>query len=74
VTSTGPVIKEVSETRVISKSGKGPLEILIPQLIGEVMQQIFSPANQRGKVNINGPIMFLFENWMLTNLRGRLRI
>jgi effector-binding domain-containing protein len=70
MTSTEPVVKDIPDVRVISKGGKGPAEALIPQLIGEVMQQIFSPANQRGNVNIAGPIMLLFEDWMLTSMPG----
>jgi effector-binding domain-containing protein len=70
MTSTEPVIKEIPDVRVIGRRGKGPAEVLIPQMIGEVMQQIFSPANQRGNVNISGPIMLLFEDWMLTSLPG----
>jgi effector-binding domain-containing protein len=70
MTSTEPVIKEVPEARVISKRGKGVPQEVVPRLIGEVMQQIFSPANQRGNVNINGPIMLLFEDWILTALPG----
>ncbi len=73
MTSTEPAVKEIPDARVISKSGKGPAEKLIPQLIGEVMQQIFSPANQRGNVNIAGPIMLLFEDWMLTRMPGEVK-
>jgi effector-binding domain-containing protein len=61
MTSTEPVIKEVPEVRVISKHGTGAPQEVIPGLIGAVMQQIFSPANQRGNVNISGPITLLFN-------------
>lgn len=73
MTSTEPVVKEIPDVRVIAKGGKGPAEMLIPRLIGEVMQQIFSPANQRGNVNISGPIMLLFEDWMLTRMPGEVK-
>lgn len=73
MTSTEPVVKEIPDARVISKGGKGPAEMLIPKLISEVMQQIFSPANQRGNVNINGPIMLLFEDWILTRMPGEVK-
>ncbi len=66
MTSTEPVIKEIPEIRVISKRGSGAPQEVIPGLIGAVMQQIFSPANQRGNVNINGPITLLFNGETLT--------
>jgi Transcriptional regulator, effector-binding domain/component len=62
MTSTEPVIKEIPEVRVITKRGTGAPGEVIPGLIGAVMQQIFSPANQRGNVNISGPITLLFEH------------
>ncbi len=66
MTSTEPEIKEVPEVRVISKRASGPASQVIPGLIGAVMQQIYGPANQRGNVSINGPIMLLFDHDMLT--------
>ncbi|OPY26747.1 MAG: DNA-binding transcriptional regulator CueR [Methanocella sp. PtaU1.Bin125] len=66
MTSTEPVIKEIPEVRVISRRGTGAPQEVIPGLIGAVMQQIFSPANQRGNVNINGPITLLFRHETLT--------
>jgi effector-binding domain-containing protein len=66
MTSTEPVIKEIPEIRVISKRGSGAPQEIIPGLIGAVMQQIFSPANQRGNVNISGPITLLFNGETLT--------
>jgi effector-binding domain-containing protein len=70
MTSTEPVIKEIPEIRVISKRGSGAPQAVIPGLIGAVMQQIFSPSNQRGNVNINGPITLLFNHASLTQLPG----
>lgn len=61
MTSTEPVVKEIPEVRVITRKGAGAPGEVIPGLIGAVMQQIFSPANQRGNVNISGPIMLLFD-------------
>jgi effector-binding domain-containing protein len=66
MTSTEPVIKEIPEVRVITKRGTGAPQEVIPGLIGAVMQQIFSPANQRGNVNICGPITLLFDHMTLT--------
>jgi effector-binding domain-containing protein len=66
MTITDPVVKEIPEIRVISKRGAGEPSAVIPGLIGAVMQQIFSPANQRGNVNINGPITLLFNHDTLT--------
>jgi len=66
MTSTEPVIKEIPDVRVISKCGSGVPGEVVPGLIGAVMQQIFSPANQRGNVNISGPITLLFEHVNLT--------
>jgi effector-binding domain-containing protein len=66
MTSTEPLIKEIPEVRVISKKGAGAPNEIIPGLIGTVMQQIFSPSNQRGNVNITGPITLLFDGSTLT--------
>ncbi len=66
MTSTEPIVKEIPEVRVISKRGTGEPQTVIPGMIGAVMQQIFSPANQRGNVNITGPITLLFEHGTLT--------
>jgi effector-binding domain-containing protein len=66
VTTTEPEIKEIPEVRVLSKRGAGAPQEVIPGLIGAVMQQIFSPANQRGNVNICGPITLLFNGETIT--------
>ncbi|MGA9139528.1 MAG: GyrI-like domain-containing protein [Methanocella sp.] len=68
MTSTEPVIKDVPEIRVISKKGVGVPGEIFPGLIGAVMQQIFSPANQRGNVNINGPPASLYGPSSLTEI------
>ncbi|MGQ4876914.1 MAG: MerR family transcriptional regulator, partial [Promethearchaeia archaeon] len=54
-----PVIKKVPKLRIISKREKGVYGETIPKLIGEIMQQIFNPDNQRLNVKIAGPIMFI---------------
>jgi effector-binding domain-containing protein len=68
MTSTEPVVKEVPEVRMISKKGIGVPGEIFPGLIGAVMQQIFSPANQRGNVNINGPPASLYDPSSLTEI------
>ena len=56
---TEPVIKEIPEMRVISKCEKGTYAVTIGNLIGEICTCIDSPENQRNRVKITGPIMFL---------------
>jgi effector-binding domain-containing protein len=56
---TEPVIKEIPEIRVISKREKGTFAVTIGKLIGEVCACIRSPENQRNRVKITGPIMFI---------------
>ncbi|MHA1275169.1 MAG: MerR family transcriptional regulator [Promethearchaeota archaeon] len=54
-----PLIKKVPKLRIISKRKKGVYGETILKLIGEIMQQIFNPDNQRLNVKIAGPIMFI---------------
>ncbi len=56
---TEPVIKEIPEIRVVSKREKGTFEITIGKLIGEICACISGPENQRNRVKVTGPIMFL---------------
>lgn len=56
---TEPVIKEVPEMRVISKREKGIYAVTIGRLIGEICSCISSPENQRNRVKVTGPIMFI---------------
>ncbi len=56
---TEPVIKEIPEIRVISKREKGAFTATIGQLIGEICACVDSPENQRNRVKVTGPIMFL---------------
>ncbi len=54
-----PVIKKVPKLRVLSKREKGTYENTIGKLIGELMNCINHPDNQRNLVKITGPIMML---------------
>jgi effector-binding domain-containing protein len=56
---TEPVIKEIPEIRVVSKREKGTIAISIGKLIGEICACISSPENQRNRVKVTGPVMFL---------------
>ncbi|MDD3248418.1 MAG: MerR family transcriptional regulator [Methanosarcina sp.] len=56
---TEPVIKEVPEMRVISKREKGIYAVTIGKLIGEICACISSPENQRNRVKVTGPVMFI---------------
>lgn len=59
MSTTEPVIKNVSKMRVISKREKGSYSKTINKLIGEIMGQIFKPDNQKERVTIIGPPMFI---------------
>lgn len=56
---TEPVIKEIPEMRVISKREKGAFKATIVKLIGEICTCVDSPENQRNRVKVTGPVMFL---------------
>jgi len=56
---TEPVIKEIPELRVLSKREKGNFVATIGKLIGEICACVSSPENQRNRIRITGPIMFL---------------
>jgi effector-binding domain-containing protein len=56
---TEPVIKEIPEIRVISKREKGTFAVTIGKLIGEICACVSSPENQRNRVKITGPVIFL---------------
>ncbi|MGB9939299.1 MerR family transcriptional regulator [Methanosarcina sp.] len=56
---TEPVIKEIPELRVISKREKGTFAVTIGKLIGEICTCVGSPENQRNRVKVTGPVMFL---------------
>lgn len=56
-----PVIKEIPELRVISKREEGAFKETIGKLIGEICVCIESPENQRNRVKVTGPVMFLYH-------------
>ncbi|HWQ49847.1 MAG TPA: MerR family transcriptional regulator [Methanosarcina sp.] len=56
---TEPVMKEIPEMRVISKREKGAFVETIGKLIGEICTSVGSPENQRNRVKVTGPVMFL---------------
>lgn len=62
MTLTEPVIKETQPVRVISKREKGSYGRTIGKLIGELMQCLYSPENQRNFVKMVGPIMTIYHD------------
>jgi len=62
MTLTEPVIKETQPLRVISKREKGSYGKTIGKLIGELMQCLYSPENQRNFVKMVGPIMTIYHD------------
>jgi effector-binding domain-containing protein len=61
-TMSEPLLKEVPETRVISKRDKGPIGETIGRLIGELMGVIHMPENQANFVKIVGPFITLYHD------------
>ncbi|MDR7665703.1 GyrI-like domain-containing protein [Methanosarcina sp. Z-7115] len=59
---TEPVIKEIPEMRIVSKREKGTFAVTIGKLIGEICACVGSPENQRNRVKVTGPIMFLYHD------------
>jgi len=53
------IIKEIPEMRVISKREKGAFIATIGKLVGEICACVGSPENQRNRIKVTGPIMFL---------------
>jgi effector-binding domain-containing protein len=62
MTLTEPVVKETPALRVISKRAKGEYGPTIGRLIGELMQCLYSPDNQRSFVKMVGPIMTIYHD------------
>jgi effector-binding domain-containing protein len=62
MTLTEPVIKETPALRVLSKRAKGAYGPTIGRLIGELMQCIYSPDNQRNYVKVVGPLMTIYHD------------
>ena len=60
--TTKPIIKEVPKMRVISKREIGSYGYTIGKLMGELMEQIHKPDNQRVFVSITGAPMFIPHN------------
>jgi len=61
-TMSEPLVKEVPETRVISKRDKGPIGETIGRLIEELMDVIQMPENQANFVKIVGPFMTVYHD------------
>ena len=61
-TMSEPSIKEVPQTRVISKRDKGVIGETIGRLIGELMGVIHMPENQSNYVKIVGPFMTIYHD------------
>ncbi len=62
MTLTEPVVKETPAIRVMSKRAKGEYGPTIGRLIGELMQCLYSPDNQRAFVKMVGPIMTIYHD------------
>jgi len=61
-TMSEPSIKEVPQTRVISKRDKGVIGETIGRLIGELMGVIHMPENKSNYVKIVGPFMTIYHD------------
>jgi effector-binding domain-containing protein len=61
-TMSEPLVKEVPETRVISKRDKGQIGETVGRLIGELMGAIHMPENQANFVKIVGPFMTVYHD------------
>ena len=61
-TMSEPLVKEVPETRVISKRDKGPIGETIGRLIEELMDVIQMPENHANFVKIVGPFMTVYHD------------
>ena len=62
MTLTEPVVKETPTLRVMCKRAKGEYGPTIGRLIGELMQCIYSPENQRNFVKMVGPLMTIYHD------------
>ena len=62
MTLTEPVVKETPALRVMSKRAKGEYGPTIGRLIGELMQCLYSPENQRNYVKMVGPLMTIYHD------------
>lgn len=54
------IVKEVPRQRIVSRREKGIYQEVIPRLIGELMERVFSPENQQARVKCVGPPMSIY--------------
>jgi effector-binding domain-containing protein len=54
-----PTVKEVPETRVMSLREKGEYERSIPEIMGKLFSIPYLPENQKNRVAVNGPPVFI---------------
>ena len=54
-----PMMKEVPSMRVICIREKGTYQTTIPKLMGILFSQPYKPENQKNRVSVNGPPMFI---------------
>lgn len=59
---TPPIMKDVPKTRVVSKREIGSYGKTIGKLIGEILQQIFTPENRKAFVNMVGPPITIYHD------------
>ena len=60
-TMSEPVIKETQKLRVLSKRDYGRYDEAIGRMIGDIMNVVMSPENQRNFVRITGPFMTVYH-------------
>ncbi len=71
--TTEPVIKEVPSLRLLSRREVGSFH-LIPQFVGEIMQEIISQDNQRNMVRMSGPVMYICHSTEFNEGQGDFEI
>jgi len=57
-----PIVKEVSNQRVVSRREKGTYQDVIPRLIGEICKTVFSSENQQAQVRCIGPPIAIYHD------------
>lgn len=57
-----PTVKIIPAMRVLSKREKGPVPQIIVSLVQDIMAQVNSPINKRGKVQIIGYPMMIYHD------------
>ena len=60
-TMSEPVIKETQKQRVLSKRDFGRYDEAIGRMIGDIMNVVMSPDNQRNFVRLTGPFMTIYH-------------